>query len=59
MTNEVDDVELGLDCADVRAALDRGLNGKRLSELSSSLCEVVNQSLRCVSQHRSIVWMPC
>ena len=38
-----DYVELGLTCADVCTALDRGLNGKRLDELSNSVCEAINQ----------------
>ena len=43
MINEVDYVELGLACADVCTALDRGLNGKRLNNLNSSVCEAIKQ----------------
>jgi hypothetical protein len=43
MINEADCVELGLSCADVCTALDRGLNGKRLNELNNSVCEAINQ----------------
>ena len=43
MINEADYVELGLACADVCTALDRGLNGKRLDELDNSVCEAINQ----------------
>jgi hypothetical protein len=43
MINEVDYVELGLACADVCTALDRGLNGKQLNELNNSVCETINQ----------------
>jgi len=43
MINRVDYVELGLTCADVCTALDRGLNGKRLSDLNNSVCEAINQ----------------
>ena len=43
MANQMDYVELGLACADVCTALDRGLSGKRLDELNSSVCEVINQ----------------
>ena len=43
MTNQMDYVELGLACADVCTALDRGLNGKRLNDLSSSVCEAIKQ----------------
>jgi len=43
MTNQTDYVELGLACADVCTALDRGLNGKRLNELNNSVCEAIKQ----------------
>jgi len=43
MVNDTDYVELGLVCADVCTALNRGLNGKRLNELSGSVCEAINQ----------------
>ena len=43
MINQVDYVELGLACADVCTALDRGLNGKRLNDLSNSVREAIMQ----------------
>ena len=43
MANEEDYVKLGLACADVCIALDRGLGGKQLNELSTSVCEAINQ----------------
>jgi hypothetical protein len=43
MINYADYVELGLACADVCKALDRGLNGKRLSNLHDSVCEAIMQ----------------
>ena len=43
MANEIDYVELGLACADVCKALDRGLNGRRVSELSPSVLEAIEQ----------------
>jgi hypothetical protein len=43
MTNQADYVELGLACADVCTALDRGLNGKRLEDLNDSVHEAINQ----------------
>ena len=46
MINDTEYVELGLVCADVCTALDRGLNGKRLDELSGSVCEAINQMTR-------------
>ena len=43
MTNQADYVDLGLACADVCTALDRGLSGKRLRDLNDSVCEVIKQ----------------
>jgi len=43
MTNEGDYVELGLSCADICKALDRGMNGKKLNDLSQSVCDAINQ----------------
>ena len=43
MANEVDYVELGLSCADVCRALERGTNGKKLDGLSKSVCDAINQ----------------
>ena len=43
IANEEDYVELGLHCADICKAIDRGMNGKRLDDLSQSVCEAINQ----------------
>jgi len=43
MINEVDYVELGLACAGVCTALDRGLKGKGLDDLNDSVVEAINQ----------------
>jgi len=43
MVNKQDYVDLGLACADVCGALDRGVNGKQLDELSRSVCEAIEQ----------------
>ena len=43
MINEQDYVELGLNCADICTALDRGINGKKLDDLGQSVCEAINQ----------------
>jgi hypothetical protein len=43
MTNEADCVELGKACADVCVSLSRGLNGKRLEDISDSVSEAVKQ----------------
>ena len=43
MINEMDYVDLGLACADVCRALDRGMDGRRADELSESLFEAIGQ----------------
>ena len=43
MGNEVDYVNLGLACADVCRALDRGLNGRQVDELNQSVFEAIGQ----------------
>ena len=43
IANEEEYVELGLHCADICKAIDRGMNGKRLDDLSQSVCEAINQ----------------
>ena len=37
IANKEDYIGLGLECADICQALDRGLNGRRLDELSQSV----------------------
>jgi len=43
MVNDQDYVDLGLFCADICQALDRGMNGKKLGDLSKSVCDAINQ----------------
>ena len=43
MSNQGDCVELGLACADVCTALDRGLSGKRLNDLNDSVRKAIEQ----------------
>ena len=43
MINEDDYVQLGLNCADICRALDRGTNGKRADELNLSVREAISQ----------------
>jgi len=43
MVNELDYVELGLSCADICRALNRGMNGKKLGDLSESVRDSINQ----------------
>jgi len=43
MVNEGDYVDLASTCANVCAALDRGLSGRRLNELNASVTEAIKQ----------------
>jgi len=43
MINALDYVELGLFCADICRALDRGMNGKKLADLNQSVCDAISQ----------------
>jgi len=43
MVNRMDYVELGLACADVCTALDRGLGEKRLEDVNNSVREAIRQ----------------
>ena len=43
MSNQEEYVEIGLSCADICRALDRGVGGKRLDDLNRSVCEAINQ----------------
>ena len=43
MANNSDYVELGLACAEICKALDRGMNGKKLDEFTQSTYDMINQ----------------
>ena len=43
MANKTDYVDLGLSCANVCKALDRGMNGKNLDDLSQSVRDAIAQ----------------
>ena len=43
MVNETDYVDLGLACADVCRALDRGMSGRRVDQLNKSVLEAIEQ----------------
>ena len=43
MINETDYVDLGLACADICTALGRGMDGKKLDDLSQSVSEAIGQ----------------
>lgn len=43
MVNEEDYVDLGLACADICRALDRGMSGRRMDEFSQSVFEAIGQ----------------
>ena len=46
MINKQEYVELALSCADVCQTLERGLNGRRLDELSRSVLEAIEKLTR-------------
>ena len=48
MANKADYVELGLACAGVCKALDRGMKEKTLNDLSPSVCEAIEELKRQV-----------
>ena len=48
MANKSDYVDLGLACADVCKALERGLDGKELDDLSPPVREAIEQLTRSV-----------
>ena len=48
MLNELEYVELGLFCADICRALERGMGGKKLGDLSQSVCDAINQLTKWV-----------
>ena len=43
MADELDYVELGFSCADICKVLERGVDGKTLSDLSQSVYNAINQ----------------
>ena len=43
MANRADYIELGLVCADVCKALDRGMKGRRMNELNQPVFEAIGQ----------------
>ena len=43
MANEQEYVDIGLSCADICKALDRGMNEKKLDELDKSVRDAINQ----------------
>ncbi|KAF9650091.1 hypothetical protein BDM02DRAFT_3112699 [Thelephora ganbajun] len=56
MINKVDYVELGLACADVCRALDRGMNGRQVDQISQLVFEAIEQLTTTVTEiQRNIV----
>ena len=43
MANKQDYVDLGLSCADICKALERGMGEKELGDVSKSVCDAINQ----------------
>ena len=56
MSNEIDYIELGLACADVCKALDRGMNGRRVDEFSHPVCEAIEQLTKLVTPEMHILY---
>ena len=56
MANKSEYVELGLACAEVCKALDRGMNGRTLDDLSQSAREAMDQLTTWVTAV-IVVWM--
>lgn len=46
MANEIDYVDIGLACADICVSLKRGINEKRLDELSQPVLEAIDKLTR-------------
>ena len=59
MIDEVDYVKLGLVCADICTALDRGLSGRLSNELDSSACEAINRLTTSANQRGRILCANC
>jgi hypothetical protein len=63
MANETDYVELGLACADVCKALDRGMKGRRVGALTRSVYEAIEHLTTWVESvmhivHDSLTMLP-
>ena len=56
MINKQDYVELGLACAEICTVLGRGMNGKKLDDLSQSVCDAIAQLTKWVKSP-VLVWM--
>jgi len=50
MANEQEYVDLGLSCADICKALERGMGGKTLDGLSKSVCDAIGQLTTTVAE---------
>jgi hypothetical protein len=59
MTNKTDYVDLGLACADVCNALDRGMKGRRADEFSQSVLEAIEQLTTSVKPTGRILRTAC
>ena len=58
MLNKLDYVDLGLACADVCGALDRGVNGRRLEDISQPVREAIEQLTMWVQPVTSVTCNP-
>ena len=57
MVNRQDYVDLGLACAEICTVLGRGMNGKRLDDLSQSVCDAIAQLTKWVESPPTLGWM--
>ena len=48
MANEMDCVDLGLTCADICTAIGRGMDGRKLDDLSQSVYDAIAQLMACM-----------
>ena len=56
MANEQDYVDLGLSCANICKALERGMGDKKLGDVSKSVCDAINQLTTWVEP---VIDIPC
>ena len=56
VVNEQDYVDIGLSCADICKALERGMGGKKLDDISKSVRDAINQLTTWVEL---AIYIPC
>ena len=56
MVNKANYVELGLTCANVCKVFDRGMRGKKLDDLSQSVCDAIEDLTKWVEPWMCVVY---